>query len=76
MQHKISDLIKKVIVMYERAMNLRRLKYDIPKISRQKDEEAMINFLVDDIQALAREIANDTGKYEKEGGNEDDSKDG
>ena len=73
MQHKISDLIKKVIVMYERAMNLRRLKYDIPKISRQKDEEAMINFLVDDIQALAREIANDQGKYEKERGKEDDS---
>ena len=76
MQHKISDLIQKVSVMYERAMNLRRLKYDIPKISRTKEDEAMINFSVDDIQALARDIANDTGKYEKEGGNEDDSKNG
>ena len=76
MQHKISDLINKVSVMYEKAMNLRRLKYDIPKVSRRKDDEAMIDFLVSDIQALAGDIANDQGKYEKEGGNEDDSKDG
>lgn len=73
MQHKISDLINKVSVMYEKAMNLRRLKYDIPKVSRSKDDEAMIDFLVSDIQALAGDIANDQGKYEKEGGKEDDS---
>ncbi len=73
MQHKISDLINKVIVMYEKAMNLRRLKYDIPKVSRSKEDEAMIDFLVSDIQALARDVANDQGKYEKEGGKEDDS---
>lgn len=73
MQHKISDLINKVSVMYDKAMNLRRLKYDIPKVSRSKDDEAMIDFLVSDIQALAGDIANDQGKYEKEGGKEDDS---
>lgn len=73
MQHKISDLINKVSVMYEKAMNLRRLKYDIPKVSRSKEDEAMIDFLVSDIQALAGDVANDQGKYEKEGGKEDDS---
>ena len=59
--------------MYNKAMNLRRLKYDIPKVSRNKDDEAMIDFLVSDIQALAGDIANDHGKYVKEGGKEDDS---
>ena len=31
MLHKISEMCDKVTVMYERSMNLRRLKYDTPK---------------------------------------------
>ena len=62
MLHKISDMCDKVTVMYERSMNLRRLKYDTPKEKQNKND---IDNLVSDIQALARDIANDTMPYEK-----------
>jgi len=62
MLHKISDMCDKVTVMYERSMNLRRLKYDTPKENQNKNE---IDMLVADIQALARDIGNDTMPYEK-----------
>lgn len=65
MQHKISDLCAKVNVMYEKSCNLRRLKYDIPKYNRTREQEAQINWLIDDIQQLAFEIANDKEKYIK-----------
>ena len=62
MLHKISEMCDKVTVMYERSMNLRRLKYDTPKENQDKNE---IDMLVSDIQALARDIANDTSPYQK-----------
>lgn len=62
MLHKISDMCDKVTVMYERSMNLRRLKYDTPKEKQNKND---IDNLVLDIQALARDIANDTMPYQK-----------
>lgn len=62
MLHKISEFCDKVSVMYDKSMNLRRLKYDTPKDRRNESE---INFLIEDIQQLAREIANDRSKYEK-----------
>jgi hypothetical protein len=62
MLHKISDMCDKVTVMYERSMNLRRLKYDTPKENQNKNE---IDMLVADIQALARDIGNDTMPYQK-----------
>ena len=62
MLHKISDMCDKVTVMYEKSMNLRRLKYDTPKENQDKNE---IDMLVSDIQALARDIANDTSPYQK-----------
>mgnify|MGYP000950906142 CR=1 FL=1 len=65
MQHKISQLCDKVSVMYEKSMNLRRLKYDKPKESRTSEDNANIDFLVADIQALAREISYDKGPYRK-----------
>lgn len=65
MQHRISQLCDKVNVMYEKSMNLRRLKYDIPKESRTQADETHIDYLVQDIQALARDIANDTEPYKK-----------
>tara|TARA_Y100000389_G_C17462790_1_gene523089 strand:- start:627 stop:788 length:162 start_codon:yes stop_codon:yes gene_type:complete len=51
--------------MYDKSMNLRRLKYDIPKGDRTNEQEHLINELVQDIQALARDIANDRQMYEK-----------
>jgi len=65
MLHKISQLCDKVSVMYNKSMNLRRLKYDIPKGDRTNEQEHLINELVQDIQALARDIANDRQMYEK-----------
>ena len=51
--------------MYNKSMNLRRLKYDIPKRNRTKEQDHQIDELVQDIQALARDIANDRQMYEK-----------
>ena len=62
MLHKISQMCDKVSVMYEKSINLRRMKYDTPK---EQQNKAMIDEMVADIQALARDIANDTGKYQK-----------
>ena len=65
MLHKISQMCDKVNVMYTKSMNLRRLKYDITKENRTKEEEYHINELVQDIQALAMDIANDRQPYDK-----------
>lgn len=62
MQHKVSELCDKVSVVYEKSMNLRRLKYDTPKVER---DEAQIQFLIDDIQHMCRMIGADTNKYQK-----------
>ena len=52
MIHKISQMCDKVSVIYNKSMELRRMKYDTPKESR---DENQINFLVQDIQALCRD---------------------
>lgn len=62
MLHKISQMCDKVTVMYEKSMNLRRMKYDVPK--EQQNKQA-IDELVADIQSLARDIAHDTSSYRK-----------
>jgi len=62
MLHKISQMCDKVSVMYEKSMVLRRLKYDTPKERQDKDQ---IDMMVQDIQALARDIANDKQPYVK-----------
>ena len=62
MQHKVSELCDKVSIIYEKSMNLRRMKYDTPKEQR---DEAQIQFLIDDIQHLCRMIGADTSKYQK-----------
>jgi hypothetical protein len=51
-----------VNVMYEKSMNLRRIKYDLPK---EQQDQNQIQILVDDIQALALQIAHDKSKYQK-----------
>jgi hypothetical protein len=62
MLHKISDFCDVVSVMYEKSMNLRRMKYDTPKENQNKEE---IDILVQDIQALAMQIAHDRSPYQK-----------
>lgn len=62
MLHKISQMCDKVNVMYNKSMLLRRLKYDTPKDQQSVGE---IDMLIQDIQALARDIANDRSPYIK-----------
>ncbi len=62
MIHKISEMCDKVSVIYAKSMELRRAKYDTPKAKQDKNH---IDYLIQDIQALCREIANDTSKYKK-----------
>lgn len=62
MLHKVSEMCDVVSVMYEKSMNLRRQKYDTPK---DKRNEALIQSLIDDIQALALQIAHDRSQYTK-----------
>ena len=62
MYHKISDMCDKVSVMYDKSMLLRRAKYDTPK---DKQDEQYIQYLIDDIQLLAREIGHDRGQYSR-----------
>jgi len=62
MQHKISDLCDKINVIYEKSMNLRRLKYDTPKTEQNAE---LIQFMIDDIQSMCRMIGADTNKYQK-----------
>ena len=52
----------KVTVMYEKSMNLRRMKYDTPK---DQQDTIMIDVLVQDIQALAGDIFNDKIPHKK-----------
>lgn len=62
MYHKISDLIKKVEVIHFQAQKLNQEKYIVKKENQNPE---LIQFLIDDIQSLCREIANDKGQYEK-----------
>ena len=62
MLHKVSDFCDVVSLMYEKSMNLRRMKYDTPKDKQNKQE---IDLLIVDIQALALQIAHDRSEYQK-----------
>lgn len=62
MLHKISDMTRKVGVMYDKSLLLHRLKYDTPKDRR---DEVLIRTLIDDIRALAGDIYNDREPYDK-----------
>lgn len=62
MQHKISEFCDKVSVMYDKSMLLRRLKYDTPK---DKQDPVIIRVLLEDIQALALDIAHDRTPHAK-----------
>ena len=62
MQHKISQFCDKIDVMHEKSIILRRLKYDTPK---DKQDDVMIRVLIEDIQALALDIASDRTPHPK-----------
>lgn len=55
MKHSISELANKVKVMYEKAMALENLTNS----PIGQPEPQVVKYAIEDIQALAREIAND-----------------
>ena len=62
MQHKISELCDKIQAMHEKAEQLRKMKYDTPK---EQQNELMIRWFVEDLQALAADIVNDKNPHPK-----------
>ena len=61
MYHKISEMIGKVETIYQKSIQLKEMKYGNQKNTRKID----VDFMIEDIQSLCREIANDTGKYKR-----------
>ena len=60
MYHKISELTRKVSVMYDLSLRLHRLKYDTPA---DQQDHLLIDNLVLDLQAMAGDIYNDRYPY-------------
>lgn len=67
MYHKISEMCDKVNVIYTKSLELRHLKYSksIKDDLKKAERDFQIDILIQDIQALCSEIANDKGKYIK-----------
>jgi len=65
MYHKISSMCDKVRVIYEKAEELRIMKYGHKDDVSKKADDSDIDLMIKDIQQLCREIANDKGKYNK-----------
>ena len=59
MQHSIEDLIKRIEVMKDKAIELHRLRNQYSEISGMKYDKVRCDALVDDIQELAFGIAMD-----------------
>lgn len=62
MIHKVSEMCDMVETMYKESLELRRLKYDVPKLHQNK---AMIDDKISQIQYMALLVANDKQPYEK-----------
>jgi len=62
MQHTIEDLIQKINVMKDKAVELHRLRNQYSKLSDKKYDKIACYHLLDQIQQLALEIA-----YDREG---------
>lgn len=59
MQHSIEDLIEKINAMHDLAVKLHRERNRYSDISDQYYDKAHCQHLLDNIQALAGDIAND-----------------
>ena len=46
MLHKISDMCNKVEVIYRKSEELRKLKYDTPKETRDETQVEFLNFII------------------------------
>ena len=62
MQHTIEQLIDKINVMHDKAIELHRLRNQYSELSDKKYDKTMCQFILDQIQQMALEIA-----YDREG---------
>jgi hypothetical protein len=60
MLHTIEDLIRRLEVMKDKAILLHRVRNEFSEISYKQYDKAACQNLIDDIQAMALSIANDT----------------
>lgn len=59
MQHTIEDLIRRLDVMKNKAIQIHRLRNEFAEISGKEYDKATCNQLLADIQAMALTIAHD-----------------
>jgi len=58
MGHSVEDVYRLVSVMYEKAVHLHRVRYSSEAGGAYSEQE--VQFLIDDLQSLARQLANDS----------------
>jgi hypothetical protein len=59
MLHTVEDLIERLEVMKNKAIELHRLRNQYSELSDKKYNKIACNALLDDIQSMARSIAED-----------------
>jgi hypothetical protein len=59
MQHSIEDLIQRINVMKDKAIQVHRLRNQYSNLTEKTYDKTLCNMLLDDIQALALSIAHD-----------------
>ncbi len=60
MIHTIEDVIRRLDVMKDKAIELHRIRNQYSKLSGKTYDKVIANSLLEDIQAMAAGIANDT----------------
>jgi hypothetical protein len=58
MGHSVEDVYRLVSVMYEKAVHLHRVRYSSEAGGAYSEQE--VQYLIDDLQSLARQLANDS----------------
>ena len=59
MQHTVEDLIKKINLMHDKAVQVHRLRNEFSEISYKQYDHETCKRLIDDIRYMALLIAND-----------------
>jgi hypothetical protein len=60
MQHTIEDLIRRLEVMKDKAIQIHRLRNEFAEISHKEYDKTTCKHLLDQIQQMALSIAHDT----------------
>tara|TARA_Y100000389_G_C17314156_1_gene439554 strand:+ start:319 stop:543 length:225 start_codon:yes stop_codon:yes gene_type:complete len=60
MLHSIEELIRRLEAMKDKAILLHRVRNEFSELSYKEFDKVACQNLIDDIQAMARGIANDT----------------